>query len=209
MKPTEYGGSMANARHPAVDAFLARAPRWTGEMARLREILLECGLEEALKWGKPCYMHDGANVAILQPFNAHCSLMFFKGVLLEDSAGLLVSPGPNSRSSMRIQFTGPGEIDRHEARVRDFVAQAVAAEREGVVVETGARGDLDHPVELQTRFRAEPALEAAFQALTPGRRREYLLHFTGAKRSSTRASRIERCAASILAGRGLRDQRPG
>ncbi len=178
-------------------------------MARLREILLDCGLEEALKWGKPCYMHDGANVAILQPFKAHCSVMFFKGVLLEDPAGLLVSPGPHSRSQMRVEFTGPEEVENHEARVRDFVAQAVAAEERGAVVETGDRGALNHPEELQARFRDDPALDAAFHRLTPGRQREYLLHFTGAKRSSTRVARIERCAASILAGRGLRDQRPG
>lgn len=193
----------APATSPKVDAYIGRSDRWPAEMAALRAILLGCGLGEELKWGKPCYVHDGRNIAILQEMNAFLSLMFFKGALLEDTAGVLRSQGPNSRSALRIEYTSVADVERGADVVRDYVAQAIAVEDAGLAV--APPPELELVAELEARLADDPALRAAFDGLTPGRRREYNLFIAGAKQASTRAARVEKLAPQILAGRGLRD----
>lgn len=192
--------------NPKVDAYVSRAKRWQDETERLRAILLDSGLGEELKWGKPCYTFQGSNLAIIQAFKDHCSLMFFKGVLLNDPDGVLVRPGKNSQAQMRVQFTSVDQIDELEAVLRAYVAQAIAVEEAGLKVDFKERRDLEFPEELTVKLEGNPDLAAAFQALTLGRQRAYVLHFSGAKQSETRAARIEKCVEGILAGKGLSDR---
>ena len=187
-----------------VDAFVSRAKKWPGEIQKLRSILLDCGLDEELKWGKPCFMIEGSNVAIIQPFKAHCSLMFFKGALLRDTYGLLRSQGENTQSALRLEFTTEAAINK--TVVASYVKQAIAVEKAGLAVEFKAKLELELPVELRQRLEKDRPLAKAFQALTPGRRRAYVLHFTGAKQSTTRTARIEKCVPRILAGKGMNDR---
>ncbi len=189
------------APHAQVDDFLSRAKRWRGELQKLRGILLDCGLAEDLKWGKPCFTLDGRNVAILQPFKEHCALMFFKGALLEDTHGLLRSQGENTQSAMRLEFRSERDISK--TTIRSYVKQALAAEKAGRTVDFAAKRDLKLPDELSQAFAKNRKLEKAFAALTPGRRRAYVLHFGGAKRPETRTARIARCIPGILAGKGI------
>lgn len=189
---------------PAVDAFVRGAKSWKRELEVLREVLLGCGLEETLKWGKPCYVHGGKNVALLQPFKAHCALMFFKGALLEDEHGLLRSQGPNSRAARRLEFTDATRIRKRV--VASYVKQAVAVEERGERVDLAARREPEAPEELRRALAADRALAKAWASLTPGRRRGYVLHVAAAKQAKTRAARVERCAPRILEGLGLNDR---
>lgn len=188
---------------PLVDRYFSTSKRWRAESERVRAILLDCGLGEALKWGKPCYTHDGHNIAILQKMNAFLALMFFKGALLEDPNGVLEEQGENSRYPRRVCFTGVERVAQLDATLRDLVGKAIAVEASGATLPKRAAPALAQ--ELQERLDREPALREAFFALTPGRRREYNLHVAGAKQSSTRARRVEQHVARILAGKGLRD----
>jgi len=190
--------------NPKVDAFVERASAWQAEIRALRTILLDCGLDEELKWGKPCYTLEGRNVAIVQPFQAHCALLFFKGALLTDARGLLRSQGEHTRAALRLEFTGVAQIK--PAVVRDYVTQAVAIERAGLKVERGAGHEPEPPEEWVRILARDRRLQAAFEALTPGRRRAYLLHFTGAKQAKTRIARIEKWIPRILAGKGMDDR---
>lgn len=187
-----------------VDAFVGRATTWKAEIRKLRSILLDCGLEEDLKWGKPCYMVGGKNIAVIQPFKRHCALMFFKGALLEDPQGLLHSQGENTQSALRLEFTGEDQID--DSVLRSFVTQAIAVENAGLRVESRAKRPLELPGELACRLDQDDDLAQAFKALTAGRQRGYILHFTAAKQAKTRAARIEKCRPGILAGKGLNDR---
>jgi len=190
--------------NPEVDAFVSRAKTWSGEIRKLRSTLLECGLEEALKWGKPCFMKGGKNVAIIQPFKQHCALMFFKGALLEDTHGLLRSQGENTQSALRLEFTS--EADIKKTVVKSYVKQAIAVEQSGRTVDFKAKCELEIPSELTQILKRDRKLARAFDALTPGRQRGYVMHFTGAKQSKTRTARIEKCIPKILAGKGLHDR---
>lgn len=189
--------------NPKVDAFVSRARTWRGEIQKLRSILLECGLDEDLKWGKPCFMSEGKNVAIIQPFREHCSLMFFKGALLEDTHGLLRSQGENTQSALRLEFTSEAQIKK--AVLKSYVKQAVAVEKAGLEVDFKAKRELALPDELTQILQRDRKLARAFGALTPGRQRGYVMHFNGAKRSETRTARIEKCVPMILAGKGRHD----
>jgi uncharacterized protein YdeI (YjbR/CyaY-like superfamily) len=190
--------------NPKVDAFVSRAKAWRGEIQKLRSILLECGLDEDLKWGKPCFQFEGSNVAIIQPFKEHCSLMFFKGALLEDTHGLLRSQGQNTQSALRLEFTSEAQITK--AVVKSYVKQAILVEKSGLEVDFKAKRELELPEELIRILQKDRKLAKAFQSLTPGRQRGYVLHFTGAKQSKTRTARIEKCIPNILAGMGLNDR---
>ncbi len=189
---------------PKVDAFLKGAKAWPEEMAKLRSILLDCGLDEAIKWGKPCYSSKGKNIAIIQPFKAHCALMFFQGALLDDPYDVLREQGANSRSAQRMEFTRPAQIKK--TVIRPYVQQAVAKAAAGAKVPKPAKVATGYPEELTQAFRKHRDLAKAFQALTPGRQRSYLLHITGAKQSQTRANRIEKCIPKILAGKGFNER---
>ena len=188
---------------PKVDAFIGRQDRWSDEMAALQPILLGGGLTPSIKWGKPCYSHEGRNIAIFQPMKGFLSVMFFKGALLDDPAGLLRSQGPNSRSALRLELTSVDQITEQADIIRDYVADAIEVEDKGLTVEPAPEHRLCE--ELAHRLEADPDLRAAFEALTPGRRREYDLHIASAKKTETREARIDKCAPKILAGKGFRD----
>ena len=188
---------------PKVDAFVSRAKAWQGEIQKLRSILLGCGLEEELKWGKPCFSFEGKNVAIIQPFKEHCSLMFFKGALLQDTHGLLRSQGQNTQSALRLEFTSEAQVKK--AVVSSYAKQAIAVEKAGLTVDFKAKRELELPEELTQILEKDRKLAKAFNALTPGRQRGYVLHFTGAKQSKTRTARIKKCVPKILAGLGMFD----
>ncbi len=193
-----------SAQSSKVDAFVSRATSWQDEIQTLRSILLECGLDEELKWGKPCFMFEGRNVAIIQPFKEHCSLMFFKGALIQDTHSLLRNQGENTQSAMRLEFTGKNQIKK--AVVKTYVKQAISVEKAGLTVDFKAKRELELPEELTQILSKDSKLAKAFHALTPGRQRGYVLHFTGAKQSTTRAARIEKCIPKILAGKGMNDR---
>ena len=190
--------------NPDVDEYIARSERWPDEMTGLRPILLSRGLTEAIKWGKPCYSHEGANVVILQEMKDFLALMFFKGSLLDDSEGVLEEQGPNSRSARRMCFRSVDDVSRLADAVRSYVDQAIGVEEAGL--EVGPAPELQLVGELQERLDRDPALGAAFAGLTPGRQREYNLHVSGAKQAATRRARVEKCAPKIRDGKGLRDR---
>lgn len=191
--------------HPDVDRFLRAAPAWREEMGALRAISIDSGLDEVIKWAKPCYCVDGGNVAIIQPFKNACGFMFFKGALLDDPGELLEPPGPNSRAARRLMFTSVAEIREVEPTLRGFLARAIEIERSGAGVPTeDDREEL--PVELEERLERTPGLREAFENLTPGRQRGYVLHVAGAKQEATRRSRVEKCIPRILEGKGVHDR---
>jgi uncharacterized protein YdeI (YjbR/CyaY-like superfamily) len=192
------------ATNPKVNAYIERSDMWPDEMARLRPTLLAAGLTEDIKWGKPCYSHEGRNIAILQEMKGFLALMFFKGALLSDPAGVLESQGPNSRSALRICFRSVDDVDRLATTVSAYVAEAIDVENAGL--EIAPAPELELVAELQQRLDADPALRAAFEALTPGRRREHNLHIGDAKQSTTRSARVDKLADRITSGKGLRDR---
>ncbi|MEE4194374.1 MAG: YdeI/OmpD-associated family protein [Anaerolineae bacterium] len=179
---------------------------WPEVLAELRRILLETELTEELKWKMPCYTFEGKNVAMLSAFKGHCAVSFFKGVLLKDPHSVLTAAGPNSQSDRQINFTSAEDALAHEAIIKAYVTEAIELEKSGAKVDFKPTADFDVPEELVKAFEEDPAFKLAFEALTPGRQRGYLLYFSGAKQSATRASRIEKCMPQILEGIGLHDK---
>jgi len=192
--------------NPKVDAFLKSAERWQEELKQLRTLLLDCELTEELKWGKPCYTYQGGSVVIIQPFKAYCALLFFKGALLADPAGILVKTGPNTEAGRQIRFTDVQEIVAKEAIVKAYVQAAIAVEKAGLKVPIKKASELKIPEEFQTKLKERPALKTAFNALTPGRQRSYIFYFSAPKQSKTREARIEKCVRQILKGEGLNER---
>jgi uncharacterized protein YdeI (YjbR/CyaY-like superfamily) len=193
--------------NPRRASYLRAAEPWQAELEQLRRIVLECGLTEEIKWGSPCFTVDGGNVAILAPMRDSCALSFFKGVLLKDPDGVLDRPGDNSRSGRLIRFTDVAGILAMEDTLKAYVNEAAELERAGAKVDFAAdRDDIAVPDELKARLDGDREFRAAFEGLTPGRRRGWIIHFSGAKRASTRASRIEKAAPRILAGKGMHDR---
>ena len=190
--------------NPEVDAYVARSDKWPEEITALRPILLESGLTEQIKWGKPCYSHGGKNVVILQEMNDFLALMFFKGALLHDSAGILEDQGPNSRSARRIRFTSVDDVARLADPVKAYLDEAIDVEEAGLEVEPAP--ELVIVEELQIRIDDDPTFKAAFESLTPGRQREYSLYFSAAKQAKTREARVEKYTQKILDGKGFRDR---
>lgn len=190
--------------NPRVDAFVSRSKTWQPEIQKLRNILLDTGLEEDLKWGKPCFAFEGKNVAIIQPFKEHCALMFFKGLLLKDTHQLLRSIGANHQSALRLEFRSEAEIKK--TVVASYAKQAIAVEKAGLKVELKAKDELQLPQELTDVFKKDRALAKAFAALTPGRQRGYVMHFNSAKQSATKTARILKSAERIRAGLGMNER---
>jgi uncharacterized protein YdeI (YjbR/CyaY-like superfamily) len=190
--------------NPEVDAYIDRSDKWPKEMKALRPTLLEAGLTEEIKWNQPCYCHEGKNIAILQEMNDFLSLMFFKGALLEDPDGVLEDQGENTRSARRIRFTSVDDVTRLSDTVKAYVEEAIDVEEAGLDVGPAPEPDLIE--ELQVRLDEDPELKEAFESLTPGRRREYIIYFSGAKQAETRRARVDRYAAQILERKGLRDR---
>ncbi len=195
---------MGRAHHKA-DAFYADQERWHDELAALREILRDSALTEDFKWRSPVYTHDGHNVALVWGFKDHAALGFFKGVLLKDKAGILVAQGENSRSTRVVKVTSVEEVRRLAPTLADYLAEAIGIEKAGLKVDL-PKDDLDYPLELVDRLDADDRFRSAFEALTPGRRRSWMLHFGQAKQSETRVSRIDKAAERIFAGKGLNDR---
>ena len=185
----------------ALDKLFSNARLWREEASELREVLLECGLTEELKWRSPCYTSGGKNICIIQRMKDFLALLFFKGALLQDPDGILEVQGAYSREGYRVRFTSVQDVDRLADSVRACVREAIAVEQAGLKVETPP--DLEYPQELTDKLDEDPDLGAAFDALTPGRRRGYVLHVAAAKQSKTRTARVDRCRDKILAGKGL------
>lgn len=190
--------------NPHVDAYIARSETWPDEISALRSVLLNTGLSEELKWGKPCYTHQGQNIVIIQEMKGFLALMFFKGALLNDPKGLLEEQGPNSRSARRMTFASVQDVRRLADTISVYVDEAIDVEEANLAIDPAP--ELVPVEELQTRLEREPDFRAAFESLTPGRQREYNLYFSGAKQAKTRKARIEKAAPRILDGKGLRDR---
>jgi uncharacterized protein YdeI (YjbR/CyaY-like superfamily) len=191
-----------NRMNPKVDGYLRRAKKWREEMEKLRRISLDCGLTEELKWGKPCYTFQNSNIVIIQGFKEFCALLFCKGALLKDPKRILKKFG--WQAARRIPFTNVREIVEMEPVLKAYINEAIEAEKAGLEVIYKKKSE-PVPKELQNKLDEIPALKTAFNALTPGRQRGYLLYFSAAKQSKTRESRVEKCTPQILKGKGLND----
>ena len=191
--------------NPSVSKAHARETRWGAEYAALRRLCLACGLNEELKWGQACYDLNGANVVLIHGFKDYCALLFMKGALLKDREAILVQQTRNVQSARQIRFTSLGEIHELKETIKAYLDEAIALQRSGARVKTKSVAQYPVPEEFQQRLDADARLAAAFRALTPGRQKGYLLHFAGAKQSSTRAARVNKHAPRILKGLGLDD----
>jgi uncharacterized protein YdeI (YjbR/CyaY-like superfamily) len=189
---------------PDVDAYIEASARWPDEIAALRPLLLSSGLVERIKWGKPCYTLEDDNVVIIQEFADHLALTFFKGILLEDPEGVLEQHGPNSHAARRLTFRSVDDVHRCADLVTAYLSEAAAVAEAGTALPPRPEEDLAD--ELRERLACDPELAAAFDELTPGRRREYNLHVVNAKQVSTRERRVDRIVPRILRGEGLRDR---
>lgn len=178
---------------------------WRRELTALRAILLDCGLTETLKWSVPCYTSGNRNIVVIGAFKEHCALSFFKGTLLKDPHGILEMPGENSQAGRVVRFRRLEEVVALAPVLRAYIEEAVAIERAGLRVASRSVAQEDYPEELAAALKADADLRRAFDALSPGRRRGYLIHFAGAKQPATRAARLEKCRSRILAGLGLHD----
>jgi uncharacterized protein YdeI (YjbR/CyaY-like superfamily) len=199
-------GQQMNRMNPKVDVFLSRAKKWQEELHKLRTIILDCQLTEELKWGAPCYTFQKSNVVLMRGFKEYCALLFFKGALLNDANGILVKPGENTQAGRQIRFTNVREIVEMEPILKAYIREAVEVEKAGLKVGVGDKRELVFPEEFQKKLEENPALKAAFEALTPGRQRAYNLYFSAPKQSKTRESRVEKCMQRILDGKGLDDR---
>ena len=179
--------------------------RWSAEFKALRQLCLASGLNEELKWGQACYDLHGSNVVLIHGFKEYCALLFMKGALLKDPKGILIQQTRNVQAGRQIRFTSVADIKRQRAAVAAYINEAIAVEKSGAKVPMKSAAQFAVPAEFQTRLDDDPALAKAFQALTPGRRKGYLLHFAGAKQSATRVARVAKHAPRILKGLGLDD----
>jgi uncharacterized protein YdeI (YjbR/CyaY-like superfamily) len=188
-----------------VDWFFEKDSKWQKAYRQLRRIVLDCGLTEELKWGKPCYTFQGSNIVLMHGFKEYCALLFPKGVLLEDFDDILIQQTKNTQSARQIRFTNVREIEDQEAVLKAYIDEAVEVEKAGLEVPMKKTKDFNIPKEFQTKLDENPALKKAFENLTPGRQRGYLLHFSNAKQSKTRKRRVEKYIPKILNGEGLND----
>jgi len=191
--------------NPKVDAILSKEKKWQTEMTLLRSLALECDVTEELKWGQPCYTHDGSNIVLIHGFKEYCALLFFKGALLKDSKGILVQQTENVQAARQMRFTDIKQIAKLKTSVKAYIKEAIAAEKAGLKVEMKTTSEFRVPEEFQKTLTKNKTLKKAFDSLTPGRQRAYLLYFSGAKQSKTREARIEKCVPDILKGKGLND----
>jgi uncharacterized protein YdeI (YjbR/CyaY-like superfamily) len=188
-----------------VDAFLGNAKKWQAEFTQLRAIVLDCGLEEDFKWGKPCYALEGQNVVLIHGFKEYCALLFFKGALLKDPKNILIQQTENVQAARQVRFSSADQIAKLEKVLKTYIRDAIALEQSGAKIAFKKTTEFSWPEEFERRVDGMPALRSAFEALTPGRQRAYLLYFSSAKQAKTRESRIEKCVPQILGGKGLDD----
>jgi uncharacterized protein YdeI (YjbR/CyaY-like superfamily) len=193
-KPQPRRSPMEHPRH-----------QYPQETEELQTIARSCGLVEKIKWGKPCFTCEGKNIVLIQGFNDYIALMFFKGALLDDPESLLSRIGQHTQVPRQLRFTSLADITRLRHVIKAFIQQAIDLEKSGAKAPPKKVTDLKIPQELQDKLDANPALSRAFAALTPGRRKGYIYQIAAAKQSATRASRVDRYAPQILAGKGLQD----
>lgn len=197
---------MAKSRaNPKVDFYFTKAKKWQNELLQLRSIILDCGLNEELKWGVPCYTTDKKNIVLIHTFKEYFAVLFFKGALLKDPKGVLIQQTANVQAARQIRFTKASEITKLKSVLKAYIKEALEIEKAGLKVTLKKTTEFNMPEEFRDKLDETPALKKAFYALTPGRQRAYLLYFSGAKQSQTRIARIEKCAPQIFNGKGLND----
>jgi len=194
-----------NRMNPKVDFFFSKAKKWQEEFEKLRMIILDCQLTEELKWGVPCYTFQKRNIVLIHGFKEYCALLFFKGALLKDTYGILIKQTENVQASRQIRFTNIREIVELEPILKGYIYEAIEIEKGGLEVNFKKNTEFIIPEEFQNKFDKIPTLKTAFEALTPGRQRAYILYFSAPKQSKTRESRVEKCMQQILNGKGLND----
>ena len=194
-----------SSMNPKVDWFFSKAEKWQEEFKKLRRIILDCGLTEELKWGKPSYTFQKSNIVLIHGFKEYCALLFFKGALLKDADGILIQQTKNVQAARQIRFTDVREIVQMEPILKAYIQEAIEVEKAGLKVKLKKTSEFTIPDEFQDKLDAIPALKAAFDALTPGRQRAYLLYFSAPKQSKTRESRVEKYVQQIFDGKGLDD----
>lgn len=189
--------------NPKVDAYLAREKAWREEFTALRAILRDFDLSEEFKWGHPCYALGKTNIVLMHGFKEYCALLFFKGALMKDPSGILIQQTENVQAARQIRFTSADEIKRMANMLKSYVQEAIEVEKAGLKVEF--KKEFEIPEEFQSELDQHADLKKAFEALTPGRQRAYILHFSGAKQAKTRQARIEKYIPQILEGKGIDD----
>jgi uncharacterized protein YdeI (YjbR/CyaY-like superfamily) len=188
-----------------VYTFLSKTKKWGAEMALLREIILQCKVDEDFKWMHPCYSHDGANIVLIHGFKDYCALLFFKGVLMKDEKHLLIQQTENVQDRRQMRFVDIADIVKQKSVIKAYIKEAILIEKSGLKVTFKKTAEFTMPEEFKAVLAKDKKLSAAFEKLTPGRQRGYLLHFSSAKQQKTRESRIEKCRPLILDGKGLED----
>ncbi|PWV56273.1 YdeI family protein [Chitinophaga sp. S165] len=194
-----------NNMNPKVDFYFDQNEKWQKEIEQLRLIALSCGLTEELKWGCPCYTHEGNNIVLIHVFKEYCAFLFFKGVLLSDADDILVIQTENVQAARQTRFTNVKEIVKLAPVLKSYIYEAIEVEKAGLQVKFKKVTEFAVAEEFQKKLDKNPSLKTAFDALTPGRQRAYLLHFSAPKQSKTRESRVEKCTPQILEGKGLND----
>jgi len=194
-----------NRMNPKVDVFLSKAQKWQEEFEKLRMIILDCGLTEELKWGVPCYTFEKRNIVLIHGFKEYCALLFVKGALLNDAKGILITQTENTQAGRQIRFTNVREIVEMEPILKAYIYEAIEVEKAGLKVNFKKTTEFIIPEEFHNKLDEIPALKTAFDALTPGRQRAYILYFSAPKQSKTRELRVEKCMQQILNGKGLND----
>ena len=188
-----------------VDVFIKNASQWQQEFELLREIALQSGLTEDLKWNHPCYTLENGNVFLIHGFKNYCAIAFFKGALMKDPEKILIQQTENVQSARQIRFTSLAEIKKMKKNIKSYMTEAIAIEKEGLKVEFKKTSELTIPADIEKALKKTPGLAVAFKKLTPGRKRAYILHFTAAKQVKTMQARVERCAPMIMKGKGLNE----
>jgi len=191
--------------NPKVDVFISKEKNWQDEFEKLRMIILDCQLTEELKWGVPCYTFEKSNVVLIHGFKEYCAILFVKGALLKDAQGVLITQTENTQAARQIRFTNVREIVEMEPILKDYIHEAIEVEQAGLKVDFKKTTEFNRPEEFQNKLDEIPVLKTAFEALTPGRQRAYLLYFSQPKQSKTRESRVEKYISQILKGKGLND----
>lgn len=191
--------------NPKVDFFFEKAGKWKAEVERLRHLILDCQLQEDLKWGCPCYTLPEGNVVLIHTFKEYCALLLFKGALLKDPENILVQQTENVQAARQLRFVNEEEIIQREATIKAYIFEAIEVEKAGLKVEFKKTKEFNMPEEFQIQLDEQPELKAAFEALTPGRQRGYLLFFSAPKQTKTRLARMDKYRQHILDGKGLND----
>ena len=194
-----------NRMNPKVDVFISNAEKWQEELKKLRMIILDCQLTEELKWGVPCYTFQKSKIVIMQGFKEYCALLFVKGALLKDTNSILITQTENTQAARQIRFTNVQEIMKLEPILKTYIYEAIEIEKAGMKVNFKKTTEFTIPDEFQDKLDEMPTLKTAFEALTPGRQRAYLLYFSAPKQTTTREARVEKYIPQILKGKGLND----